>query len=306
MVKEVLVTGSLGQIGSYLTEDLIQNNIKVIGLDNEFNVCPNLPKDVKNVTIKGDIRDKETVDKVMKKVDTVVHLAAQINVAESINNPLFDAETNIKGTLTLLESARKNSSIKRFVYFSSAATYGNPIELPITEYHPQNPLSGYGISKLSGEKYSRLYWEIFEIPTVIIRGFNIYSKRADPKSPYSGVITKFIGQVNADKSPIIEGDGEQTRDFIYIDDVIQLIRVAIDKKEAIGETFNCGSGVPTSINKLAEIIIKNSKKNIQHKYTKERQGDIKHSYSDMNKAKKLLNFKANIKLEEGLKNSINF
>ena len=152
MVKKVLVTGSLGQIGSYLCEDLMQNNIGVIGLDNEFNVCPNLPKEVKNITVKGDIRDKSAVNNVMKKVDAVVHLAAQINVAESVKDPLFDAENNITGTLTLLQSAVKLPSIKRFVYISSAATYGNPVKLPIKEDHPQNPLSGYGISKWTGER----------------------------------------------------------------------------------------------------------------------------------------------------------
>ncbi|MCK5344076.1 MAG: NAD-dependent epimerase/dehydratase family protein, partial [Candidatus Heimdallarchaeota archaeon] len=263
MVKKVLVTGSLGQIGSYLCEDLMQNNIGVIGLDNEFNVCPNLPKEVKDITVKGDIRDKSAVNKVMKKVDAVVHLAAQINVAESVKDPLFDAENNITGTLTLLQSAVKLPSIKRFVYISSAATYGNPVKLPIKEDHPQNPLSGYGISKLTGERYVNMYWQIHELPTVVIRGFNIYSKRADPKSPYSGVINRFIGQVKANKPPIIEGDGKQTRDFIYVSDVIQMIRAALEKKEAIGETFNCGCGKPTTVNQLANLIIKNSGKNIK-------------------------------------------
>ena len=306
MVEKVLITGSLGQIGSYLCEDLMQNNIEIIGLDNESNICPNLPKEVKNITIKGDIRDISIVKDIMKKVDAVVHLAAQINVAESVKDPIFDAENNIMGTLTLLQAAIKSPSIKRFVYISSAATYGNPVELPIKEEHPQNPLSGYGISKLTGEKYVNMYWQIHKLPSVIIRPFNIYSKRADPNSPYSGVINKFIGRVETNESPLIEGDGEQTRDFIYVSDVIQMIRAALEKNEAIGEIFNCGCGQPTTVNQLAKIIINSSGKNIEPKYIKEREGDIKHSFADISKAKRVLNFEPNIELEKGLKITINF
>ena len=304
MVKKILITGSLGQIGSYLCENLMQNNIEVIGLDNEFNICSNPPKKVKNITIKGDICNKSLVNKIMKKVDTVVHLAAQIDVAESMKDPLFDAENNILGTITLLQSAAKNPSIKRFVYISSAGTYGNPIELPIKEEHPQNPLSGYGLSKLSAERYVNMYYQIHRLPIVVIRPFNIYSKRSDPKSPYSGVITKFINCVKGNESPVIEGNGKQTRDFIHVDDVVQIIRLALEKKEAVGETFNCGCGKPISINELAESIIKASNKKLQPKYTEKREGDIVDSYSNIKKAERLLGFKPKVSLEKGLKGII--
>jgi UDP-glucose 4-epimerase len=150
-----------------------------------------------------------------------------------------------------------------------------------------------------------MYWKIHKLPTVIIRPFNIYSKRSDPKSSYSGVITKFIGCIKENIPPTIEGDGQQTRDFVNVKDVIQMIRLVLERENAVGETFNCGSGVPISIKELADIIINVSGKSIKPKYAEKRIGDIKQSYADISKAKNILNFKPNIMLKEGLVDLIN-
>jgi len=306
MIKKILVTGSLGQLGSYLSKDIFEDGKEVIGLDNRINKLSDELDSINKITLKEDICDDKIVNKILDDVDAVVHCAAQVSVEKSLENPRYDAENNIIGTINLLQAAVESSSVKRFIYISSAAIYGNPIELPISENHPLNPLSAYGLSKLTGEKYVNMFWQIHRLPTVVIRPFNIYSKRADPTSPYSGVISKFIGQVKANKPPIIEGDGNQTRDFIHAKDVVQMILLALEKKEAAGEVFNCGCGKPTSINELADIVIKASGKKFKPVYTKERKGDIKYSYADIKKAKNVLNFKPNVKLEEGLKELVDF
>ena len=298
MKDKILITGSLGQVGSYLCENFLKNN-EVIGIDNEVNICHNLPDEVNQITVKDDICNKKIVDKIIRDVDIVIHCAAQINVEKSLNNPLYDAKNNIIGTINLLQSS-KNNSIKHFIYFSSCVVYGNPVQLPINENHILNPLSPYGISKLSAEKYVNMYHEIYNLPTTIIRPFNIYSKRSNPHSPYSGVITKFLSCIN-NKSPIIiQGDGNQTRDFVYISDIIQIVKLFLNKTESIGQTFNCGYGEDITINQLAKIMIRLSRKNLQLIHIKERKGDIKHSYANIEKAKKLLDFKPKIKLVNGI------
>jgi len=305
MIKKILVTGSLGQLGSYLCEDLLSDKLDVIGLDNEINRCQNLPDELEDITIRGDICDEVLVNKIVNGIDAVVHCAAQTSVEQSLKNPKYDLKNNVLGTTTLLNAVTKNKSVKRFVYICSAAIYGNPVKLPIDENHQKSPLSPYGLSKLTAEKYVDIYRDIFKIPSVVIRPFNIYSKRSNPKSPYSGVITKFIDGVKLNKPPVIEGDGTQTRDFIHAKDVVRMIRRILENEKSIGEKFNCGCGKKISINELADTIIKISGKNIKPSHKEDRKGDIKHSYSNMKKATKILNFKPNIELEEGLKEIVN-
>ena len=302
-MKKILVTGSLGQLGSFVSENLIKKGFEVVGLDNETNRFPNLPEILDKVTVKGDISNKSLVDRIMKDVDAVVHCAAQISILHSFKDPVHDANNNILGTATLLQSAIK-SSVERFVYISSAAIYGNPIDLPIQENHPKTPLSPYGLSKFVGELYSNLFFQIYKLPIVIIRPFNIYSKRMDPNNPYSGVISKFIGRIKNGKPPIIFGDGRQTRDFVHVKDVVKLIDLSLKLKDAKGEIFNCGFGKPITINYLAEQIIDLFGKNFKPIYKEKREGDIKDSYADISKAKNLLNFEPKIDLREGLKEII--
>ena len=305
MIKKILITGSLGQLGSYICEDFLDDGINIIGLDNGTNKCSSVPERVANITTIGDIRDENKVNEILEGIEAIIHCAAQISVEKSIIDPKNDADNNIVSTLNLLQAVVKTKSVKRFVYISTAATYGNPIKLPINEIHPQMPLSGYGLSKLAAERYVNMFWQIHKLPIVVIRPFNIYSKRADPKSQYSGVITKFIDCIKENKPPKIEGDGNQTRDFIHVKDVVKMIRLVLDKDEAVGEVFNCGCGQPVTINKLAEVITNISRKNFDPIHVEKRKGDIKHSYADISKANKILNFLPSVDLEHGLKEIIN-
>jgi len=286
---KILITGSSGQLGSYLVEALHKDHI-VIGLDKKAS---------KYTNIVGDIRDFNLVKNIVKHVDVIIHCAAQISEDFSVKNPLIDAEINIIGTLNLL-LASKEVKLKKFIYISSSAVYGEAVYLPIDEKHPKNPKSPYGVSKLAGENYAIAFREIFKVPTICIRPFNIYSEREDPKSPTAGVISIFVHRVKNNKSPIIFGNGCQTRDFIHALDVVNMILLALNY-EGDEIVFNCGTGKPTSINELARLIISLSGKNLEPIYTDERPGDIKHNYADIRKAQKILDFKPKISLREGIK-----
>jgi UDP-glucose 4-epimerase len=287
----VLIAGSSGLIGSCVFEKL-RERYEVLGLD---------LKPSPYTTIVGDIRDYCLVEKVVGSVDVIVHCAAQTSVARSVEDPLFDAENNIIGTLNLLEAARKSKRLKRFVYISSAAVYGFPEYVPIDEDHPCRPVSPYGVSKLAGELYARVFHEIYRVPTVCIRPFNVYGRNQDPNSPYSGVISKFLDRISKGLPLVIYGDGEQTRDFIHVSDVADMIVMAMEREEALGEVFNCGTGREVSINELAKIMLSISSNDFEVEHSDGRPGDIRRSCADIRRAEKVLGFKPKISLEEGLK-----
>ena len=295
---KILLTGGLGQVGSYLAERFSESD-EVTILDNFSNSLKD-PKSLINVNIiKGDIRDKREVNELAGKADTIIHTAAQISVKKSMEDPVFDAENNINGTLNLLEAARR-SDIGRFIYISSAAVYGKPVSLPINEEHPTKPLSPYGLSKLTGERYAMLYHSLYGLPVVCLRPFNIFSPRQRSDSPYSGVITKFIEKVRRDKNPVIFGDGEQTRDFVYIEDIVEAIFNTMENKKAVGEVFNIGTGNQTRIKELAETIIEVCDKKLVPEFAPGLKGDIRESYADIAKAKKMLGYRPKYSLEQGL------
>ncbi len=294
----ILITGGLGQVGSYLGERFSENH-EVTVLDNFSNSLDmKSSPDIK--VIKDDIRNLGVVNELVGETDAIIHTAAQISVNKSIENPIYDADNNINGTLNLLEAARK-SDVKRFIYISSAAVYGKPKKLPVDEEHPTNPLSPYGLSKLTGEKYAILYYNLYGLPVVCVRPFNIFSPRQNPNSPYSGVITKFIERIGNNQNPVIFGDGNQTRDFVYIEDVVDAIFSAIENKRAVGEVFNIGTGRPVRITELANTIIKISNKNLEPAFAPAQIGDIRESYADITKAKKVLGYIPKYILEQGLK-----
>ena len=292
----ILITGGLGQVGSYLTEELSGDE------HNRVTVVDNFSSNIKDfvapwevAVVEGDIRDKELVDKLVSESDVIIHTAAQVSVVNSIENPIYDAEINIFGTLNLLNAARKNN-IRRFIYISSAAVYGNPQYLPIDEKHPTNPMSPYGSSKLTGERYTMLFHSLYGLPVVCLRPFNIYSPRQNPNSPYSGVITKFIECAKAGKPPIIFGDGNQTRDFVGVHDVIDIVVKCIECDDAVGEVFNVGTGVATTVNELAGLC-----SDIEPEYRVAQSGDIQDSYADVTKAIDTLNCNSSSNLENGVK-----
>jgi len=289
---KLLVTGSSGQLGSYVCE-LLADRHEIIGMDIKPAVVPGLK------SLAGDIRRPGDVREALVDVDAVVHCAAQVSVERSLDDPVSDAETNVIGTINLLQecAARK---VRRFVYVSSAAVLGDPKYIPIGEAHPTQPMSNYGASKLAGERFALAYTKSHGVDVVVVRPFNFYSPRADPESPYSGVITKFIQRVKAGEAPIIEGDGLQTRDFIHARDVASCIGLLLEKDDISGEVFNCGSGVATSVLDLAKLVMSAGSMDVEPEFTAPRKGDIRKSVADISKAKALLGFSTKVALRDGI------
>ncbi|WMW25420.1 NAD-dependent epimerase/dehydratase family protein [Methanolobus sediminis] len=298
-MKKVLITGGIGQIGSYLV-DTMHDNYDVTVLDNlSSGKEPDLPSNVSFV--KDDIRSP-IARELASQNDIIIHTAAQISVAHSMSEPLFDADNNVFGTLNLLEGAR-SGDIERFVYISSAAVYGDPQYLPIDEKHPQNPMSPYGASKLCGEKYCSMYHHAYGLPTVSIRPFNIYSPRQDPSNPYSGVISKFIGRLKEGLPPIIFGDGSNTRDFVSAHDVVDMITLLANGAGGDGDVYNVGTGMVTRIDELAQILMDIFDNSMDIEYKDPMTGDIKHSSSCITMAK-AIGFEPKINLYKGLEEII--
>ena len=293
-MTKVLVTGSSGQLGSFVCE-LLAKGGNVAGLD----IRPQHYSQLKGISLLGDITKPADVREALAGVGAVVHCAAQVSVEKSHQDPLSDSTTNVLGTVNLLHES-VHAGVRRFIYVSSAAVYGPPKRIPIDEDHPTHPMSNYGASKLSGEKYALAYAHTSSMEVVAVRPFNFYSIRADPDSPYSGVITKFVNRLKAGKPPIIEGDGKQTRDFIHARDVAEMLALVLSKKGISGEVFNCGSGVSTSILDLANRAIAVSGHALRPEFTAPRVGDIRDSLSNSAKAARLLGFKPKITLDDGL------
>jgi UDP-glucose 4-epimerase len=297
--KRVLITGGMGQVGSYICDALAGTRSRVTILDN-FSSGASYQSPSAEV-VRGDIRDRAVVDKLVKEADYVIHCAAQVSVARSVGDPTFDAENNIMGTLSVLEAARE-SKIKRLVYFSSAAIYGDPVQIPVDERHPLNPMSPYGVSKLSGEKYALAFHEVYGVPATVIRPFNIYSPRQDPSSPYSGVISRFIDRIGAGLPPQIFGDGTATRDFVSVHDVVNMVLLMLDDDNSVGRAFNCGTGRATSIDELARMIADIcGRGDLEPELLPGRPGDIRHSYTSIARAGMMLGYRPYVKLEDGLR-----
>jgi UDP-glucose 4-epimerase len=296
--KRIVITGGLGQVGSYICDALSgKADVKVV--DN-FSSSLSYRNPAIEV-VRGDIRDRDLVNNLMAEADVVVHCAAQIYVTRSVDDPRFDADNNVLGTLNLLEAAR-NANIRRFIYFSSAAVYGEPVRLPVDEGHPQDPLSPYGVSKLSGEKYALAFHKMYGLRTAAIRPFNIYSPRQDPSNPYSGVISKFIDRIGQGLRPVIFGDGSATRDFVSVHDVVDLVLLMIENDNCVGKVFNCGTGEPQRIDTLARLIARlQGREDLVPELQPARPGDIKDSYADISLARKILGYRPKISLEDGLK-----
>lgn len=295
MVKSVLISGGLGQLGYFLCHELrIRYDIFVLDnfSNNKFDYLPGVE------VITGSVHDPSIYSS-LPDVDYIIHSAAQISVRRSIEDPIFDANNNILGTLNILNYARR-CNVSKFVYISSAATYGSPVSLPISESHPRNPMSPYGLTKLTGERYTLLYGDLYDLPVSVVIPFNIYSHLQNADDPYAGVIFKFLQAAKNDKPLTIYGTGEQTRDFVHASDVATGVRLAMEKPEAKGEVFNIASGRPISINDLASLIIKLSGKDLKIVHLPEIKGEIKHSYADIEHAKTRLGFEPSITLEVGL------
>lgn len=301
--KRVVVTGGAGFIGSNLAEELATSN-NVIIIDDlstgrKENTASLLNKD--NVKfIQGSILDAKLLQKFFRGIDFVFHLAALPSVPRSVQDPLTTNEVNITGTLNVLIAARDNK-VKKVVYASSSSVYGDTPTLPKREDMLPNPQSPYALTKLVGEHYCRIFHQIYRLPTICLRYFNVYGPRQNPDSQYAAVIPRFIVRVARGNPPVIYGNGEQTRDFTYVRDVVQANLIAA-QADATG-IFNIGRGEGNSINKLAETIINVMEKDLQPVYEPPLPGDIEHSLADISKAKKM-GYSPEFSLEIGLKETI--
>lgn len=315
--KKVLVTGGAGFIGSNLCEDLLKNNNQVTCLDNFstgylHNIAPFLENS--NFTlIDGDIRDLETCRKACAGQDYVLHQAALGSVPRSINDPITTNDVNVTGFLNMLVAAR-DAQVKRFVYAASSSTYGDSENLPKIEEIIGKPLSPYAVTKYVNELYAHVFGLNYSMEIIGLRYFNVYGRRQDPNGAYAAVIPKFVAQFMRYESPLINGDGSYSRDFTYIDNVIQMNHLAAttENKEAIGQVFNTAVGERTTLLQLTELLKKNlsvfdSKiAAVEIKFGPQLIGDIPHSLASIEKARKLLNYQATDNLEEGLRKTINW
>ncbi|KPU27311.1 UDP-glucose 4-epimerase [Caloranaerobacter sp. TR13] len=299
---KVLVTGGAGFIGANLVDKLLALNHEVVVIDNLYT------GDKKYVSPKAkfynmDIREKNII-KVFaeEKFDIVYHLAAQVDVNKSIINPKFDSDVNIAGTINILESCKKYN-VRKFIYSSSAAVYGEPKYLGIDEDHPINIISFYGLSKYTAENYIKLYSKLYGFKYIILRYANVYGIRQNKRGE-GGVIGKFIDLILNKKNPIIYGDGMQTRDFIFVDDVIEANILAMERGN--NEILNIGSGVEISINDLIDMLKKILHTQIEPLYNSERKGDIKHSFFNINRAYKRIGWKPKYSLYNGLIRTVDF
>ncbi|MEM3640418.1 MAG: SDR family NAD(P)-dependent oxidoreductase [Candidatus Bathyarchaeia archaeon] len=301
--SRVVVTGGAGFIGSCLVSRLVGRGYSVAVLDNLSsgsleNLHSLLGEDGVEV-VEGDIRDRRVVRKVLKGVDAVVHLAALIDVEASVRDPFEVHDVNVNGTLNVLMESVK-AGVKRFVFASSTAVYGDANPLPLMEDYPPRPISPYAASKAAAEAYCLAFNRCYGIETVILRYFNVYGP-GQRNSAYSGVVTKFLKNALNDKPLIIYGDGKQTRDFIYVDDAVRATVLALENKSVAGEIFNVCTGKPTLLNELVEVMRYAVGTNLKVLYDKPRKGDIQSNYGNPSKAEKMLGFEAKISLKEGIK-----
>lgn len=299
-----LVTGGAGFIGSNLCEAILNKGYRVRCLDN---LSTGNPKHVEMFLnnpnyefIEGDIRDFETCKTACENVDFVLHQAAWGSVPRSIEMPVLYEEINIKGTLNMLEASRHNR-VKKFVYASSSSVYGDEPTLPKVEGREGNVLSPYALTKKVNEEYARLYSRLYDLDTYGLRYFNVFGRRQNPEGAYAAVIPKFINQLLNDQSPVINGDGKQSRDFTYIENVIEAnLKACKASREFSGMAFNIAYGGREFLIDVYKEICKIVNKNIDPIFVEKRKGDIPHSNADINLAKKCIDYRPNWDFNKGL------
>lgn len=315
--KKILVTGGAGFIGSNLVEKLLELGTIVTVLDNfstgyKHNIEPFFNN--KNFTlIEGDIRDLKTCKKACKYQDYVLHEAALGSVPRSINDPITSNEVNVNGFLNILISA-KDAGVKRLIYAASSSTYGDSKSIPKVENIIGNPLSPYAITKYVNELYADIFKKIYNFDTIGLRYFNVFGRKQDPNGAYAAVIPKFVIQLLNHQSPTINGDGSYSRDFTYIDNVIQmnLLALTTNKEEALNQIYNTAVGDRTTIKDMAELLKKYLSvydpeiSQIEIQYGPNRQGDVPHSLASIDKAQKNLGYQPSHIFSKGLKEAVDW
>jgi UDP-glucose 4-epimerase len=305
-MSRVLVTGGAGFIGSNLVEALVAsgNDVRVLddlstgALDNLADIRP-APE-----VVLGDIRDPETVLQASDGVEVLYHLAALPSVARSVGDPLTTHRVNVDGTLNVLQSAR-STGVRRMIYASSSSVYGDTPRLPKEEDMPLSPQSPYAASKAAGEGYSRSFAHAYGLETVSLRFFNVFGPRQDPTSQYSAVIPRFINHMLAGSSPEIFGDGEQSRDFTYVANVVEALKLAATAgPDAVGQALNVGFGSRTTLLELVATINDLLGTTIAPSFSAARPGDIRHSHADITKAERLIGYRPSVSVQAGLEKTI--
>jgi UDP-glucose 4-epimerase len=310
--ERILVTGGAGFIGSHIVDRLMEESFAVTVIDNlDTGRIENIAHHQNKTRfhfVRGDIRDFNLVKETMKDIDAVFHEAALASVALSVKNPILSNDINVGGTVNLLK-ASSDLGVKRFIFASSAAIYGDTNSPLKKEDSILNPLSPYGVSKLAAEKYVQVFHNAYGLETVSLRYFNVYGPRQsfDIQGAYGGAITIFTNRLVKNMSPIIYGDGEQTRDFVYIQDVVNANMLALNSKKVAGEVFNIGTGRNISVNQVADILKEiMNRKDLENVYADPRPTDIRHGYADISKAKKILGYNPKFSFKEGLTELVNW
>jgi nucleoside-diphosphate-sugar epimerase len=300
-----LVTGGAGFIGSHIAEALVERGHAVRVLDSLLTgKRENLAPFAGRVEfIKGDIRDLDTCRRAVKGTDHVLHQAALPSVPRSVEDPLLTNAINVTGTLNLLLAAR-DARVRSFVLASSSSVYGDEPSLPKQEGKEGKPLSPYAISKLIGEKYCEVFHGLFGLKAVALRYFNVFGPRQDPHSPYAAVIPLFITKILKGERPVIYGDGEQSRDFTYVENVVAANLAASESDAAAGESINIACGEGMTVNGLLRAVNEVLGTKVEAVFEPARPGDVKHSTADVRKAKRLLDFEPGVTFIDGLKKTI--
>ncbi len=304
-MSRYLVTGGAGFIGSNIAEELVRMGEEVVVFDNlstghEGNI-EHIRQDV--TFMKGDVRNASEVRMALDGVDYVLHQAALASVPRSIDDPLLVNEVNVGGTLTVLDESR-HASVKCVVYAASSSAYGDSEVLPKREDMLPTPLSPYAVSKLVGEHYCSVYSKVYGLPTISIRYFNVFGPRQDPASQYAAVIPIFISHLLDGKSPTIFGDGEQSRDFTYVGNIVKANIMAAQNGKAAGQVVNVACGGRFTLNELYGMLCELIGVSLDPVYADPRLGDVKHSHADISMAEELLGYSVETDFEEGLKRTV--
>ena len=308
LTNKVLVTGGAGFIGSNLADGLIQQGAKVTIIDNFVTGFRENLEEIEGdfEFIEGDLNDDAALKKSLEDVEIVFHEAALPSVPRSVDNPAETHQACVNGTFNLLLKA-KDSGVKRLIYAASSSAYGDQESLPKTETMSPEPLSPYAAAKLMGEYYSKVFWSVYGLETFSLRYFNVFGPRQNPSSMYSGVISRFIDALMKDETPVIYGDGETSRDFTFIENVVNANIKAAQTTKGIGEVMNCANGERISLNELLEVLKKIAGKNdVVANLQAERKGDVKHSQADNRRAIEYLGYEKLVGLEEGLQKTIDW
>jgi UDP-glucose 4-epimerase len=301
-----LVTGGAGFIGSHLTEELVRRGHAVRVVDSLVTGKRRNLDHISGVEfIEGDLADRAVAEQAVQGMDYVLHQAAIPSVPRSVNDPLKSHRANLDATLNMLVAAR-DAGVKRLVFAGSSSEYGNTATLPKREDMPANPLSPYALQKNAAVQYCQMFTRLYGFETVSIRYFNVFGPRQDPGSPYSGVISLFATALLAGKQPTIYGDGEQTRDFTYVANVVDGVLRACERPKAAGEVINVATGNRISLNELLRVMNGIVGTNLQAIYKEVRQGDVKDSQADITKARALLGYAPTVSFEEGLERTLDW